>query len=252
VKLYDNAFSPFARKIRLVLDHKGLAYEAFDALAPEAHAKLAAANARVEVPVLEDGDVRVVNSSDIVAYLDHRYPAKPVYPADPARRVAARAWERTADVLLDSLLHDASIWTWPIVDRSDRPPAGLLDAARMDLESTYDDLEKALDADGFVCGEISIADLALFPHLSAVRFLGVPFTKERHPKVHAWFERLRALPICRADLARTRDFMKSQATAPKLERIVWRGDRIEWILSRGFHEWFFGEIRANRVAWPRR
>jgi hypothetical protein len=32
---------------------------------------------------------------------------------------------------------------------------------------------------------------------------------------------------------------------------VWRGDRIEWILTRGFHDWFYGEIRAGRVAWPR-
>jgi len=253
VKLYDNAFSPFARKVRLVLDYKGLEYEAFDALLPEAHAKLAAANARVEVPVLEDGDLRVVNSPDIVAYLEHRYPARPVYPADPAKRVAARAWERVADTLLDAILHDASIWTWPILDRPDQPPAGMLEAAREDLESTYDDLERALGSDGFVCGEISIADLALFPHLSAVRSLDIPFTAERHPKLHAWFERVRALPICQADLARIRKFMKSaRADGVKAERIVWRGDRIEWLLARGFHEWFAGEIRANRVGWPRR
>ena len=25
--LYDNAFSPFARKVRMVLEHKGLAFE---------------------------------------------------------------------------------------------------------------------------------------------------------------------------------------------------------------------------------
>lgn len=38
----------------------------------------------------------------------------------------------------------------------------------------------------------------------------------------------------------------------KLSRIVWRGDRIEWMLARGFHDWFFGEIGAGRVGWPRR
>ena len=253
MKLYDNAFSPFARKVRLVLEHKGLAFEAFDALAPDAHAKLAAANPRVEVPVLEDGDLRVVNSSDIVAYLEHRYPARPVYPADPKLRVTARAWERLADTLLDAILHDASIWTWPILDRPDRAPAGLVEAAREDLESTYDELENALGTEGFLCGDLSIADLALFPHLSAVRFLGVAFTAERHPKTHAWFERVRALAICQADLARMRDWMKAVRTdGLKIERIVWRGDRIEWMLARGFHDWFLGEIRANRVGWPRR
>src|SRR5262249_21175868 len=33
-------------------------------------------------------------------------------------------------------------------------------------------------------------------------------------------------------------------------RIFWRGDRIEWILARGFHAWFFNEIKEDRVAWP--
>ena len=35
-------------------------------------------------------------------------------------------------------------------------------------------------------------------------------------------------------------------------RIVWRGDRIEWLLARGFSAWFFDEIEQGRVAWPRR
>ena len=49
--LWDNAFSPFARKVRMVLEHKGLAFEAVDGLAPEARDRLAAVNPRVEVPV---------------------------------------------------------------------------------------------------------------------------------------------------------------------------------------------------------
>ena len=44
--LYDNAFSPFARKVRMVLEHKRLAFEAIDGLAPAVHAKLAAVNPR--------------------------------------------------------------------------------------------------------------------------------------------------------------------------------------------------------------
>ena len=74
ITLYDNAFSPFARKVRMVLEHKRLAFEAIDGLAADGHARLAAVNPRVEVPVLQDGDLVVINSSDIVAYLEHRYP----------------------------------------------------------------------------------------------------------------------------------------------------------------------------------
>lgn len=31
---------------------------------------------------------------------------------------------------------------------------------------------------------------------------------------------------------------------------VWRGDRIEWLLARGYHDWFFNEIKQGRVLWP--
>ena len=87
--LYDNAFSPFARKVRMVLEHKGLAFEGVDALAPERRDALAKVNPRLEVPVLDDDGLVIVNSADIVAYLEQRHPERPVYPADAAERVRA-------------------------------------------------------------------------------------------------------------------------------------------------------------------
>jgi hypothetical protein len=69
--------------------------------------------------------------SDIIAYLDHRYPAKCVYPDGPAARVHARAWERVADTFVDPILVDISYWKW--AERSDAMPEGLLEAAPADL-----------------------------------------------------------------------------------------------------------------------
>jgi RNA polymerase-associated protein len=110
-RLYDNPFSPFARKVRMALHYKGLEFASVDALALTHHDALCAVNPRGEVPVLVDGEVTVINSADIVAYLDHRYPDPPLLPVDPAVRVAARAWERLADGVLDAIIHDISIWT---------------------------------------------------------------------------------------------------------------------------------------------
>ena len=67
MKLFDSAFSPFARKVRMVLEHKGLPFEACDGLLKSNREALKVANGRIEVPVLVDGDVIVVNSADIVA-----------------------------------------------------------------------------------------------------------------------------------------------------------------------------------------
>ena len=200
MRLFDSAFSPFARKVRLVLDHKGLDYAALDSVRPEVKPELDALNARREIPVLQDGDVVVVNSADIVAYLEHRYPERPVYPADPALRVAARAWERRSDTMVDAITVDVSLWSW--ANRPDDPPPGLFEAARRDLGAIYDELEAALDGRDFLVGELSIADLALFPHLSAVGLLaGIPPAAPGLARAHARAADRRGRPAAAARLA---------------------------------------------------
>ena len=68
----------------MVLEYKGLNYEPVDGLLKSNHAALKAVNGRIEVPALVDDDIVVVNSADIVAYLDNRYAAKSIYPDAPA------------------------------------------------------------------------------------------------------------------------------------------------------------------------
>jgi glutathione S-transferase len=254
ITLYDNPFSPFARKVRMVLGYKGLPFASIDALALAEHDRLLAVNPRGEVPVLVDGEVTVVNSADIVTYLDHRYPDRPVLPADPAQRVAARAWERLADGLVDAVVHDISIWTWPTHHRDDGPPPGLIDAGHRDLRAVLGQLEAAL-GDGFLCGEISIADLALYPHVSSFRLLGVPPDADAHRKVVAWLGRVRALPCVREDVERVRraaesTFASGRTSPYEGDKIVWRGDRLEWLFANGFHAWWLGELAAGRAVVP--
>lgn len=249
ITLYDNAFSPFARKVRMVLEHKGLGYTTVDGLTAANHDRLAAVNPRREVPALVDGDLVVVNSPQIVAYLEQRYPEPPIYPADPAARAAALAWEHLADTLVDAITHDASNGGFGFPD--DTRPAGLLQAARADLAPIYAKLEHTLADREFLCGALSIAELALFPHLTAVKFLDIAFDGTTHPRLLAWYKRLRQHPICRADLERTQAFLRNLGTTlQRPSRIVWRGDRIEWMLARGFDDWFFAEVRAGRIGFP--
>ena len=249
IKLYDSAFSPFARKVRMTLEHKGLNYEAVDGLIRSNHEELKAVNGRIEVPALVDGDVVVANSADIVAYLEYRYPAQRVYPDEPAARVHARAWERAADIFVDPILSDISYWKWTV--RSDQMPEGLLEAARADLRLVYDALDNELAHRQFVSGPLSIADIALFPHMASARAMAVEFSAREHANLWRWFKDMRTLPICAADLKRARDYVVSLNDRDiERHRIFWRGDRMEWILTRGFHAWFFKEIEEERVAWP--
>jgi glutathione S-transferase len=249
MKLFDSAFSPFARKVRMVLEYKGLDFHVVDGLLKSNHAELMAVNGRVEVPTLVDGDTIVVNSADIVSYLEHRYPDRPIYPDVPGTRVHARAWERAADTLIDPILVDISYWKW--ADRPDPMPDGLLAAARADLALVYDALEAEVSQREYVSGSLSIADIALFPHIASARAMEVELSQERHRNLARWFKQMRSMPICTADLKRARDYVANLGGKDvERRKIFWRGDRMEWLLARGFHEWFFNEIRERRVIFP--
>ena len=249
LKLYDNPFSPFARKIRLVMEHKGLDYNTIDGLQRKNRNALAAANGRVEVPTLDHDGLIIVGSADIAAYLDRIFPQRPVYPKDPTGWVKARAWERCSDTVIDAILVDISYWSW--ASRTDKMPSGLLEAARIDLAVIYDALERELNDKDWICGALSIADMALFPQLSATRTLNVPFDATRHPRLLGWYQRCRREELFAGDLKRMAAHLADpMALDLEREKIFWRGDRIEWMLARGFHEWFVGEIRAGRVIWP--
>ena len=249
ITLYGNAFSPFSRKVQIVLEHKGLEYEMLDALSYANHERLATVNTRLEVPAIDHDGLIVVNSADIVAYLDRVFPGQAVYPADVEDWVRARAWERCADTVVDPILVDISYWVWAI--RKDAMPDGLLEAARADLTKIYDALDRELEGRDWLCEELSIADIALFPHLSGTRLLQVPIDESRHLNLLAWYKRCRSEKVFADDLARTKAFLAVPSSMDiEREKIFWRGDRIEWILARGYHDWFLKEIEEGRVLWP--
>jgi len=251
-KLYGNWFSPFARKVALALELKGLAYETIDALALARHDELVAVNPRGEVPVLVDGALPVVNSSDILQYLEWRYPEPRLYPDGIEDRVAARALERLADVRLDAILVDCSYWRW--AKRDDAPPAGLMEAAQRDLTTLLGRIEEELKARPrpWPFGAPGVAECAMFPHLAAVPPLGFALDAARLPATAAWLDAMRAHPAFAADVKRTRAFLKEFVASDAHERrkLAWRGDRIEWLLARGFHGWLFKEIEAGRAFFP--
>ena len=65
IRLYGSWFSPFARKVALALELKGLAYELIDALARDRREELLRLNPRGEVPVLLDGNAFSLRSAAV-------------------------------------------------------------------------------------------------------------------------------------------------------------------------------------------
>src|SRR6185503_12147147 len=103
LRFYASSLSPFVRKVRITLYEKGIDFDALEIERGAQRAELLRVNPRGEVPALVDGDVVVTGSSTICDYVEERFPAPPLLPAEPAARARCRTLERVADTQTDAL-----------------------------------------------------------------------------------------------------------------------------------------------------
>jgi RNA polymerase-associated protein len=90
VRLIDAARCPYCARVRLALAEKELDYETVEVdLADRPQWLLGLNPPNGRVPVLDDG-FTLPESEVIMAYLDERYPERPLLPSDPVERAHAR------------------------------------------------------------------------------------------------------------------------------------------------------------------
>ena len=96
VVLHQWDISPFCRKVRKVLAHKGVAYrtEEYNGLRARNAAGLSAAG---KLPVVDYDGERLQDSTAIFEFLERKHPAPPLLPADPHERALALTLEDWAD-----------------------------------------------------------------------------------------------------------------------------------------------------------
>jgi glutathione S-transferase len=94
--LWGYKISPYAAKIRAILRYKGIPFEE-KTVDPADRRELKRLSGQVAVPVIRDGERVVADSTAIARYLDEKYPARPILPADAALRARALLLEEWAD-----------------------------------------------------------------------------------------------------------------------------------------------------------
>jgi glutathione S-transferase len=251
MRLFDNANSPYALKVRIALYEKGLEFEKHELRFQRDREELLRVNPRGEVPALEDGGTVVYDSRIICEYLEDRYPTPPLVPADPAARARCRTLEAVADTQIDPCMVVIAL------AKMFRPEVGTshpeaLQAAADALDKHYANLERELGDRAYLVGDFSRADVALAPHLFFAAFMGygVP---ERYPRLAAWMGRVGERPsVKRASTEALETFTRSQeetGEAPLFDsqHLHWRGERIEWLVRVGLGPWLLEEIAAGRA-----
>jgi glutathione S-transferase len=249
--VFDDVFSPYARKVRIALYEKGVPFERVRALHGDCNrTDFVHVNPRAEVPALVDGDFSLYDSTVICEYLEDRYPEPALYPADARLRAKCRLVEDLADSQLDAAMYAVSVVEF---GRHESHPA-MHEAAGRDMTRLYGELERLLGDADFFSGTYSIADIAVVPHVMAATFLGFAPDAERHPGLVAWLARVQERPAVardNADVFETLSRLQAEGgSAFDPYRVQWRSDRLEWVVKNGFAAWLVEEMKAGRAFFP--
>ena len=192
-----NYLSPYVRKVLVCLELKGIPYR-IDPIAPfvgnEDFSRLSPLR---RIPVLIEGDLVLNDSTVICEYLQDRFPAPSLYPADPVERAKARWLEEYAD----SYLGDVVIWRMffqkgvrRFLFNEGTDEDVVRRAREEELPLALDYLEPRLPQNGWIFGELSIADISIASFFRNAAFVRYQVDPLRWPRTAAFVERTLALP----------------------------------------------------------
>jgi glutathione S-transferase len=197
LKLIGNGLSPFARKARLALAEKGLAYEhdpmAPFGLSPEYKRK----HPLAKIPLLEVDGRPLPDSSAICAYLEKLQPQPALYPSDPFDYARAIWFEEFADAGLVNVttpVFQQRVLA-PLLFKRPTDEAVVQKAVTETLPPLFDYLEQELGGNDYLVGNrFTIADLAVGSLLVNYKHGRGEIDAERWPKLAAYVERVHARP----------------------------------------------------------
>jgi glutathione S-transferase len=213
IRIIGNHVSPYARKVFLSLDHKGVDYEVDPIVPFFGDDRFTGLNPLRRIPVLIHGDLVIPDSTVICEYLDDRYPEKPLYPRDPADRARARWLEEFAD----SRLGDLMIWKLffqrnvrPRVWKQECDEAAVAQVLAHDLPEAIGWLETRAPNAGFLFADLAMVDLTYAAFFRNAVLAGWMPDAVRWPRVAAWIDRVTATPL----FARSVMFEQIMLTTP--------------------------------------
>ena len=258
--LHDHPASSYAQKVRLALREKGIP---FDKATPEGLGaglpipSLASANPRQEVPALVDGDFKIFDSKVILAYLEDKYPEKPLLPKDAKARATARLIEEVCDSQYEAL-------NWGVMEvRASERATGeladkLLSNAKNQLAEIHAWLSSYLgDSDYFNGDSYGYADLVVVPYINR-SFVYNMMPSEDHP-LSRWRARVLEKPSVKQTFEEMQEATKQMSSVFRDlfkpgtgRRREYRDHRLEWMIKSGGIDIVQKGIDEGtvRFSWP--
>ena len=184
--------SPYVRKVLACMNLKRLSYEV-DPITPFfGDEEFRRRSPLCRIPVLIDGDFSISDSSVICAYLDENYSGHALLPVDPKDRARARWLEEYADTRLGDLF----IWSLfyqkvvkPLVWGEPTDEERVRKALDEDIPAALDYLEGEAPAEGFLFGDIGMADISIASFFRNGAYAGFEIDEARWPRTSAFIRR---------------------------------------------------------------
>lgn len=197
LRVVGSYLSPYVRKVLVCLELKGLDYEIDPIIPYYGDVEFSRLSPLRRIPLLMDGDLCIADSTIICEYLDEKYPDTPLYPKDLAMRAKARWLEEYAD----SRMGEVFIWHYYnqlVIKRfvwGQEPDQYVLqEATEEEIPYIMDYLESTMPKEGFVFGQISIADIALAAFFRNLFFARYSMDDRRWPITSSYVNRMHAQP----------------------------------------------------------
>jgi len=201
--------SPFVRKVLVALAEKGIAYESqpvMPGMTPDGYEKL---HPLKKVPVYQDGDFVLPDSSCIIAYLERTQQNAALYPSDPQEYGRALWYEEYSDTKLTETI--GPIFFNRFVKKNifkQEPDEAVIQEKLGELGPLFDYLEGELGENDYLVGNrFTVADIAVGSTLVNFAHAGETVDAGRWPKLAAYAERLHARPSFKARIEEEKAFL---------------------------------------------
>uniref|UniRef100_B8HR69 Glutathione S-transferase domain protein n=1 Tax=Cyanothece sp. (strain PCC 7425 / ATCC 29141) TaxID=395961 RepID=B8HR69_CYAP4 len=197
LKLYYARPSVYARPVWLALLEKQLPFELIpvDLSGEQFEPEFLSLNPFSHVPVLVDGDFRVIESLAILDYLEARYPDRPLLPTDPTALAKVRMAQLVTLNELVPAVFKLILHHDPRSTPDHRNPSETveLEYAQMRAINTLNFLETLLGNSPYFAGEqLTLAEIVAGTLVHRLPDLGIPLIS--YPGLHNWSRQLLSRP----------------------------------------------------------
>jgi len=253
IVLYEHPLSPYAQKVKIALAEKGVEFECRlpDFMSGQ-DPDFAAANPRLEVPALVDGDTRVFDSTVILEYIEDRWPKPPLLPPTPAERARVRMIEELCDTYYEAIVWAAMeirVFRRATDEQADR----LLGRGTRQIAGANAWLERQLGgAPWFNGAAFGWGDVAVAPFVHGAASMGsAPASGSR---LASWLDRARARPSVSAAFDAAAQSMQGFDMVPQLVesgvfKREYRDHRLEWMLRSGAVDVVLEGMRRGNIRF---